>query len=112
MSGKPMTYKTIKKINSRLNYLLRKMQPLTTSLRRLLCNAFIQPDFDYACTAWYPNLCKKVKIKIQTTRNKCVRFCLSLDKMAHISQNEFEKLQLTSNKRPLSNLSMTWVQIT
>ena len=52
----------------------------------------IQPHFDYACTAWYPNLCKKLKNKIQTTQNKCVRFCLNLDKMAHISQNEFEKL--------------------
>ena len=92
MSGEPMAYKTIKKINSRLNYLFRKKHFLTTSLRRLLCNALIQPHFDYACTAWYPNLCKKLKNKIQTTQNKCVRFCLNLDKMAHISQNEFEKL--------------------
>ena len=92
MSGEPMAYKTIKKINSRVNYLFRKKHFLTTSLRRLLCNALIQPHFDYACTAWYPNLCKKLKNKIQTTQNKCVRFCLNLDKMAHISQNEFEKL--------------------
>ena len=65
---------------------------MTTSLRHLLCNALIQPHFDYACTAWYPNLCKYLKNKIQTTQNKCVRFCLNLDKMAHISHNEFEKL--------------------
>ena len=87
MSGEPMAYKTINKINSRLNYLFRKKHFLTTSLRRLLCNALIQP-----CTAWHPNLCKKLNNKIQTTRNKCVRFCLNLDKMANISQNEFEKL--------------------
>ena len=99
MSGEPMAYKTIKKINSRLNYLFRKKHFLTTSLRRLLCNALIQPHFDYACTAWYPNLCKKLKNKIQTTQNKCVRFCLNLDKMAHISQNEFEK----SNWLPISD---------
>ena len=48
--------------------------------------------FDYVCTAWYPNLCKNVKNKIQTSQNKCVPFCLNLDKVAHISQNEFEKL--------------------
>ena len=94
-----MAYKTIKKINSGLNYLFRKKHFLTTSLRRLLCNALIQPYLDYACTAWYPNLCKKLKNKIQTTQNKCVRFCLNLDKMAHISQNEFEKL----NWLPISN---------
>ena len=92
MSGEPMAYKTIKKINSRLNYLFRKKYFLATSLRRLLCNALIQPHFDHACIAWYPNLCKKFKNKIQTTQNKCVRFCFNLDKMAHISQNEFKKL--------------------
>ena len=26
--------------------------------------------FDYACTAWYPNLNKKLKNRIQTTQNK------------------------------------------
>ena len=97
--GEPMAYKTIKKINPRLNYLFRKKHFLTTNLRRLLCNALIQPHFNYACTAWYPNLSKKLKNKIQTTQNKCVRFCLNLDKMAHISQNEFEKL----NWLPISN---------
>ena len=90
MSGEPMAYKTIKKINSRLNYLFRKKHFLTTSLRRLLRNALIQPHFE--CYAWYPNLCKKLKNKIQTAQNKCVRVCLKLDKMAHVSQNEFEKL--------------------
>ena len=89
MSGEPMAHKTIKKINFRLSYLFRKKQFLTTSLRRLLCNALIQPHFDYA---WYPNLSKKLKNKTQTSQNKCVRFCLNLNKMAHISQNEFEKL--------------------
>ena len=59
MYGEPMTYKTIKKINSRLNYLFRKKQFLTPRLRRLLCNALIQPHFDCACTVWYPNLNKK-----------------------------------------------------
>ena len=33
-----------------------------------------------------------MKNKIQTSQNKCVPFCLNLDKVAHISQNEFEKL--------------------
>ena len=94
-----MAYETIKKINSRPNYLFRKKHFLTTSFRRLLCNTLIQPHFDYACTVWYPNLCKKLKNKIQTSQNKCVRFCLNLDKMAHISQNEFEKL----NWLPISN---------
>ena len=99
MSGEPMAYKTIKKIDSRLKYLFKKNHFLAKSLRRLLCNALIQPHFDYACTARYPNLCNNLKNKIQTTQNKCVRFCLNLDKMTHTSQNEFEKL----NWLPISN---------
>ena len=59
-------------------------------MRRLLCNVLIQPHFDYACSAWYPNLSRKLKNKIQTSQNKCVRFCLQLDEMSHISQKEFE----------------------
>ena len=34
MSGEPMAYKTIKKINSRLNYLFRENHFLTPRLRR------------------------------------------------------------------------------
>ena len=87
-----MAYKTIKKINSRLIYLFRKNHFLITNLRCLSCNELIQPHFDNTCAAWYPNLCKNLKNKIQTTQNKCVSFCLNLDKMAHISQNEIKKL--------------------
>ena len=28
---------------------------------------------------------KKIKNKIQTSQNKCIRFCLQLDKMSYIS---------------------------
>ena len=90
MSSEPMTYKTIKKINSRLKK--KKNHFLNPRPRRLFCNALIQPHFDYAGTVWHPNLNKKLKNEIQITQNKCVRFCLNLDNMAHVSQNDFEKL--------------------
>ena len=35
---------------------------------------------------------QKMKSKIQTMQNKCIRYCLQLDKMTHISKNEFETL--------------------
>ena len=82
----------INKINNELKSLYRKSRFLTLTLRRLLCNALIQPHFDYACSAWYPNLTKKLKNRIQTSQNKCIRFCLQLDKMTHISHKEFETL--------------------
>ena len=92
MSGESMAHKVISKVNARLKFLHRKNKYLTPNLRRLLCNALIQPHFDYACSAWYPNLSKKLKNRIQTSQNKCIRFCLQLDKMSHISQKEFEAI--------------------
>ena len=72
MSCEPMAYKTIKKINSMLNYLFRKNHFLIAHLRQLLCNALVQLHFDYACTVWYPNFNKTLKNKIQTTQSKCI----------------------------------------
>ena len=92
MPGESMALKTIKKINQKLKFLYRKNQFLTPELRRLLCNAIIQPHFDYACSAWYPNLTQKLKKKLQVMQNKCVCFCLQLDKMSTISHKEFKDL--------------------
>ena len=92
MSGESMANKVISKVNARLEFSHQKNKYFTPNLRRLLCNALIQPHFDYACSAWYPNLSKKLKNKIQTLQNKCIRFCLQLDEMSHISQKEFETI--------------------
>ena len=65
----------------------------------MLCNVIIQPHFDYACSAWHPNLNEKLKKKQQIAQNKCVRFYLKLDKR-HISSKEFEPINwLPVNKR-------------
>ena len=59
----------------------------------MLCNALIQPHFDYACTAWYPNRTKKKQKKeIQIMQNKYIQFCLRLDKKQHISLTEFRSI--------------------
>ena len=93
MSGETMALSVINKINNKLKFLYRKNRFSTPTLRRLLCNALIQPHFDYACFAWYPNLTKKLKNRIQTLQNKCIRLCLQLDKMTHISHKEFGTLE-------------------
>ena len=92
MSGESMALKVINKINSRLKFLHRKNKFLTPALPRLLFNALIQPHFDYASSAWYPNLTQKMKNKIQITQNKCIRYCLQVNKITHISKNEFQTL--------------------
>ena len=56
MSGEPMALKDANKINKKLKFLYWKNSFLTAGLRRMLCNALMQPHFDYACSAWYPKL--------------------------------------------------------
>ena len=45
-----------------------------------------------SCSAWYRNLTKKLKNRVQTSQNRCMRFWLQLDKMTHISHKELETL--------------------
>ena len=91
-----MVLNVIDKINSRLTFLHWQNCFLTPPSRRLLCNALIQPLFDYACTAWFPNLSKKLRLRLQATQNKCIRFCLQLDKISRICVNEFVELNWLS----------------
>ena len=51
----------------------------------------MQPHYDYAATAWYPNLNIKFSRKVQIAQNKCIMFCLSLEDRAHIGIDEFRK---------------------
>ena len=91
LSGEPMALNFVSKINARLKFLYQKDKFLSPQLRRLLCNALIQPHFDYACSVWYPNLNNKFKTKSQTLQNKCVRFCLQLDNKVHVGITEFKQ---------------------
>ena len=93
VSGESMALKVIDKVNPRLKFLHRQSRFLTPSLRRLLCNALTQPLFAYVCTAWFSNVSKRLKLRLQALQNKCMRFCLQLGKRPKIRVKEF--LQLT-----------------
>ena len=108
LSGESMFLKVISKINAKLKFLYRKNKFLTPLLKRLLCNALIQPHFDYACLAWQTNLNKKFRDKLQVTQNKCIRFCLNLENMSHIGLTEFEKINwLSVENRFIQNICAT-----
>ena len=68
LSRESMATKVLRLVNNRLKFLYRKQKFLTLSLRRLLCNALIRPHYDYACSAWYPSLIKRLSKKIQTSQ--------------------------------------------
>ena len=61
-------------------------------MSRILCNSLIHSLFDYACTAWFSNLSKRLKLRLQVSQNKCIRFCLQLDKRSKIRVKEFLQL--------------------
>ena len=61
LRGETMALKVINKINGSLKFLYRKNRYLTPYLKGLLRNGLIQPHFDYACSAWYQNLNKKIE---------------------------------------------------
>ena len=87
-----MAIDVINKVNSGLRFLHRQNKFLDIPPRRLRCNAMIQPFFDYACNACYPNLNKNLKNRLQTAQNKCIRFSLKLDDRTCIKINEFDKI--------------------
>ena len=120
ISGEPIALEVINKINGKLKFFYRKNRFLSPELWRMLCSALIQSHFDYTCPAWYPNLTEKMKKKIQTMQNKCIRFCLRPDKMHHISDEDFRLINWLPTSKIVdqciytllhSNLSITLVLI-
>ena len=101
LSGESMANKVLGKINGRLKFLHRKNEFLTAPLRRLLCNALVQPHFDYASSAWYPNL-KKLKV----AQNKCIRFCLQTGNRKHVGYAEYERIRLATHRTSTPPISV------
>ena len=92
LSGEDMAVKVLTKVNGRLRFLYRQGKYLNQRLRCMLCNTIIQPHFDYASSAWYPNLSKGLKNKLQIAQNKCIRYCLYLDNREGIRYKHFKEI--------------------
>ena len=52
----------------------------------------IQPHFDYVCSSWFPLLKKNLKLKLQKSQNKYIRFSLNLAPRSHIDPSHFRKI--------------------
>ena len=92
LTGESTAIQVCTKITSKLKVLYRKKIFLMKDFRRLLSNVLIQPHFNYACEAYYPNLSKKYRNKLQVLQNKCLVFCLQLDNKEHIGNEQIHKL--------------------
>ena len=87
-----MARRTLKKINGKLKFLYRQAIFLNPTCKRLLCNALIQPFFDYVCTSWYPVQRKVFKKRFQIAQNKCMQWSLDLPPRTHVSAIHFNKI--------------------
>ena len=92
LSGEAMASKVLKNVNAKLKFLYHQSRYLTPAYRRLLCNASIQPHFDYGCYSWFPLLKKSLKLKLQNFQNKCIRFSLNLAPRSDIDPSHFRKI--------------------
>ena len=62
LNGEIMARNVLNKINGKLKFLYRQTTFLNPTCKRPLCNALIQPHFDYGCTSWgYHDLVKCLK---------------------------------------------------
>ena len=91
MSGKAIALNIVNIIHNKPKSVYCKINFLMPVLRRLLCNALIQPHFDYACSSCYPNLTKKLNIEFKLLKTSVCIF-LQLDKLKNIPHEEFKCL--------------------
>ena len=54
-----MAVKSLKEINAKVQFLYRQNEFLNQSLRRLLCNTFIETHLDYVSISWHPFVSQK-----------------------------------------------------
>ena len=65
LSGEAMASNALQKMNAKLKLLYCQSRYLTPACRKLLCNALIQPHFDYRCSSWVLLLKENLKLKLQ-----------------------------------------------
>ena len=65
-----MALNVVSKINIHLKFFHQKNKFLLPQLRQLLCNALIQPHFNYACSAGTPTSIKKSKQSYKLFKTK------------------------------------------
>ena len=80
---------------------------LTPGLWRMLCNASSNHILIMHALHGTLTLMQSLK-KLQIIQNKCIRFCLKLDKMHHISEEDFKTINwLPVDQRVQQSLNVT-----
>ena len=99
LSGCSMANSVLGKINRGLKILYRKREFFKSYEKKLLCSTLLQAFFDYGNNVWYPSLCKLLNTKLQTSKNKMIRFVLDLGSRSHVGYYCFEQLKSSICKK-------------
>ncbi len=109
LSGELTGKSVIKKTNARLKFLYRQCKFLNPEIRKMLCNALIQCNFDYACSSWYSSLTKGTKTKLQICQNKMVRFINNMSYREHIGPSEINNIGWLTVENRIEQLKLNHV---
>jgi hypothetical protein len=109
LSGKECVNNIIKKANGRLKFLHRYKGMLRKDIRKILALSLVQCNIDYACMAWYFNLTKEYKHKLQVMQNKMMRFILNKGHREHIGPSEFKEIRFVNIENRVIQLSLNIV---
>ena len=99
----------IKKVNSRIKCLYRHGNVLNQYLRKTLCNSLIQCLFDYSCSSWYYSLSKSLKLKLQVTQNKVIRFINNSGPRTSVKGNILKELNMLNVEDRVSQMTLNHV---
>ena len=109
LSSETTVNSIIKKVNSRLKFMYRKAQCLSTDTRKTLSSALIQCHFDYSCSSWFSGVSQTLKNKLQIAQNKTVRFIKSLGPRSSVRQSELSSLGLLNVEHRVKQLRLNHV---
>jgi len=108
-SGVGFAQSVIEKCNSRLKFLYRQCNFLSTKAKKTLASALVLCHFDYASSSWYFSLPLLYKKKLQVCQNKIVRFISGFKNRDHVGPDELSELGLLNTEYRTHQLTLTMV---
>ena len=84
LSGEIIASNILYKSSNKLIFLYRNAGKCNLKTKQLLIPALIQCHFDYTRSAWYNGLSKKLKCRMQCTRNRIIKVMLNAPWRFHV----------------------------
>ena len=65
--------------------------------------------FDYSCSSWYYSLSKSLKLKLQVTQNKVIRFINNSDTRTSIKGNVLKEMNMLNVKDRVGQMALNYL---